>query len=61
MCTMSNGSVRHAASDSTAVKPALRMGGRGGSAEDILLVAPGMSIAVVGRVLGNRNVEGRRN
>ena len=61
MCTMSNGSVRHAASDSTAVKPALLMGGRGGSAVDIVIVAPGMSNAVVGRVLGNRNVEGRRN
>ena len=60
MCTMSNGPVRHAASDSTADKPALLMGGRGGSAVDIVVVAPGMSNAVVGRVLGNRNAEGRR-
>ena len=58
---MSNGSVRHAAGDSTAVKPALLSGGRGGSAEDIVVVAPGVSSAVVGRVLGNRIVEGRRN
>ena len=37
------------------------MQGRGGSAVDMVVVAPGMSSAVVGRVLGNRNVEGRRN
>ena len=58
---MTNESLRHVASDSTAVKPTLLMGGRGGSAVDIVVVAPGMSNAVVGRVLGNRNVEGRRN
>ena len=61
MCTMWNVSLRHAASDTTAVKPAPLMGGRGGSAVDIIVVAPGMSSAVVGRVLGNRNVEVRRN
>ena len=61
MCTMSNGSRRDAAIDSTAVKPALLMGGRGRSAVDIVIVALGMSSVVVGCVLGNRNVEGRRN
>ena len=61
MRTMSNGSLRDAANDSTAAKPALLMGGRGRSAVDIVAVAPGMSSAVVGCVLGNRNVEGRRN
>ena len=61
MCTMSNGSLRQAASDSTAVKPALLMGGRGRSAVDMVIVAPAMSNAVDGHVLGNRNVEGRRN
>ena len=61
MCTMWTVSLRHDASDTTAVKPALLMGGRGESAADIVVVAPGMSSAVVGRVLGNRNVEGRRN
>ena len=53
---LSNGSLRHAASDSTAVKPALLMEGRRGYAVDMVVVAPGMSSAVVGRVLGNRNV-----
>ena len=61
MCTMGTVSLRHAASDTTVVRPVLLMGGRGGSAVDIVVVAPGMSSAVVGRVLGNRNVEGRRN
>ena len=56
MCTMWTVSLRHAASDTTAVKPAPLMGGRGGSAVDIAVVAPGMSSAVVRRVLGNRNV-----
>ena len=37
------------------------MGGRGGSEVGIVVVAPVMSSAVAGRVLGNRNVEGRRN
>ena len=37
-------SLRHAASDITAVKPALPMGGRGGAAVDIVVVAPGMII-----------------
>ena len=54
-------SLRHAASDTTVVMPALLMGGREGSAVGIVVVAPGMSSAAVGRVLGNRNVEGRRN
>ena len=58
---MTNESLRHVASDSTAVKPTLLMEGRGGSAVDIVVVAPGMSSAGVGRVLGNRNVEGRRD
>ena len=54
--------LRHAASDTTAaVKLAVLMGGWGGSAVDIVVVAPGMSSAVVGRVLGNRNVEVGRN
>ena len=37
------------------------MEGRGGYAVDNVVVAPGIGSAVVGRVLGNRNVEGRRN
>ena len=63
MCTMWTVSLRHVAGDTinTAVKPAPLMGGRGGSKVDIVVVAPGMSSAVVGRVLGNRNVESRRN
>ena len=36
------------------------MGGRGGSAVGAVVVAPGTSSSV-GRVLGNRDVEGRRN
>ena len=56
-----NGPLRHAASDSIAVKPSLLMEGRGRSAVDIVIVAPGISRAVDGRVLGNRSVEGRRN
>ena len=51
-------SLRHAASDTTAVRPALLMG-RVGSAVDIVAVAPGTSNSV-GRVLGNHYVEGRR-
>ena len=47
MCTMWTVSLRHVASDLTAVKPALLMGGRGGSAVDIVVVALGMSRAVV--------------
>ena len=39
---------------------ALLMGGRGGSAVGAVVVAPGTSSSV-GRVLGNRDVEGRRN
>ena len=53
--------MRHAASDTTAVKPTQLMRGRGGSAVDMVVVTPGMSNAVVGHVLGNGNVEGRRN
>ena len=60
MCTMCAVSLRHAASDAIAVRPALLMGGRGGSAVGAVVVAPGMSSSV-GRVLGNRDVEGRRN
>ena len=41
MCTMWSVSLRHAASDTTAVKPVLLMRGRGGSAVDIVIVAPG--------------------
>ena len=51
MCTMWTVPLRHASSDTTAVKPAPLMGGRGGSAVDIVVVAPGTSSAVVGRVL----------
>ena len=51
---------RHAASDTTAVRPALLMGGRGGCAVGVVVVAPGTS-SYVGRMLGNRVVEGRRN
>ena len=57
--------LRHAASDTTAVKPALLMGGRGGSAVDIAVVAPGtITSSSVGSVFGNRyrlHVEGRRD
>ena len=60
MCIMRAVSLRHAASDTTAVRPALLMGGRGGSAVDIVVVARGTSSSV-GRVLGNRYVKGRRN
>ena len=58
---LSKGFLRHAASDSTAVKPSLLMARRGGSPVDIVVLAPSMSSAVVGCVLGNFNVEGRRN
>ena len=55
-------SVRHAASD-TAFRPYLLMGARGGSAIEILVVAPGTSSSV-GRVLDNHyvqpHVEGRK-
>ena len=47
---------RHTASDT--VGSALLMGGRRGSV-DVVVVAPGRSRSV-GRVLGNRHVEGRR-
>ena len=60
MCTMWSVSLRHAASDTTAVRLALPTGARGGSAVDIVVVAPGTSSSV-GPVLGNRYVEGRRN
>ena len=60
MYTMWALSPRHAASDTTAVRPALLMGGRGRSAVDIAVVARGTSSSV-GRVLGIRYVEGRRN
>ena len=53
MCTMWAVSLRHAVSDTTAVKHALLMGGRGVSAVDIVVVAPGTSCSL-GRVLGNR-------
>ena len=61
MCTVWTVPLRHAASDTTAVKPTQLMRGRGGSAVDMVVVTPGMSNAVVGHVLGNGNVEGRRN
>ena len=60
MCTIWAVSLRHAASDTTAVRPALLKGGRGGSAVDIVAVVRGTSSSV-GFVLGNRYVEGRRN
>ena len=53
-------SLRHAASGTTAVRPALLMGGRGGSTVGVVVVAPGTSSSI-GHVLGNRDVEGRRN
>ena len=46
MCTMGTVSLRHAASDTTVVRPVLLMGGRGGSAVDIVVVAPGTSSSV---------------
>ena len=51
-------SLRHAASYA-AVRLALLMGGRGGSAADIVLIAPGPSRSV-GRMLSNCYVVGRR-
>ena len=54
-------SLIHAAGDATAVTPTPLMGGQGGSEVDIDVVAPVMSSAVVGRILGNRNALGRRN
>ena len=60
MYTMLVVSLRHAAGDTTVVRPALLMGRRGGgSAVDIVVVAPGTSSSV-GRVLSTRYVEGRR-
>ena len=57
MCTIWAVSLIHAASDATttAVRPALVMGRMRGSAVNIAVVA-----ISVGRVLGNRDVEGRR-
>ena len=54
-------SLIHAAGDATAVTPTPLMGGQGGSEVDIDVVAPVMSSAVVGRILGNRNALGRRS
>ena len=53
-------SLRHAATDTTAVEPALLMGGWGGSAVGVVVTVPGTSSSI-GRVLGNRDVELRRN
>ena len=50
-------SLKRAASDTA--RPALLMGGRRESAAIIVVLSPGMSSSV-GRVLGNRDVEGRR-
>ena len=50
-------SLRHAPSH-TAVRPAPLMGGRGGSAVEVVVVARGTSTSIE-RVLGNRYVEGR--
>ena len=55
MCIMWAVSLRHAASD-TAFRPPLLMVARGGSAVDILVVAPGTSSSV-GRVLDNHDVQ----
>ena len=55
-CTIWAVSLRYAASDTA--RPVLLLGGRGGSAVDIEVVAPGTNRSV-GRVLGNRDVEGR--
>ena len=60
MCTMWAVSLRHATSDTTAVRPALTMGARGRSAVDIVVVACGTSSSV-GCMLGNRYVDGRGN
>ena len=46
MCTMWAVSLGHAASDTTAVRPALLMGGRGGSAVDVVFVVRGTSSSV---------------
>ena len=55
-------SLIHGASDTATVRPALLMGGRGGTAVDIVVVATGTSTSSsVGRVLGNRYVQGRRS
>ena len=58
MCTMCAVSLRHATSDTTAVRPVLMNGGRGRSAVDTVVVESGTSSSV-GCVLGNRYVEGR--
>ena len=58
-CTVWAVSRRHAASDTTAVRSALLMGGWRGSGVDIAVGAPGTSSSV-GRALGDRDVEGRR-
>ena len=55
MCIMWAVSLRYAANDS-AFRPALLMGARGGSAVDILVVAPRTSSSV-GRVLDNHYVQ----
>ena len=55
MCTMRAVSLRHAPSDATAVRPTPLIGGWGGSAVDIVGVAPGTSTSSsVGRASGNR-------
>ena len=51
---------RHAASDTTPVRPELLMVGRRRSAVGVVVVAPGTS-SFVGRMFGNRGVGGRRN
>lgn len=59
MCTILAVSLRHTPSDTTVVKPALMIGGRGRSDVDIVIVELGTNSSV-GRVSGNRYVEGRR-
>ena len=62
MCTLWAVSLRHAASDTTAVRPALLMEGWGGSAVDIAVVSRGTRVALldVCWVIATY-VEGRRN
>ena len=62
MRTMWAMSLRYAASDTAAVRPALLMEGRGGSAVDITVVARGTRVALldVCWVIAMSKVEGTR-
>ena len=61
MYTMWAASLRHAAGDITAVRSALLMGGRGGSAVDIVVVARGTSSSLDVCWVIATYVEGRKN